>query len=156
MNLEHQSGFLPVHKFVYRFQCHFLVCQCILIYFISVSAHSLFQLSVCKSAFLFVCFSPSNGSLVDLNITTAVPKFRRHKVEPTALYHPISLLLHHALTLPLPPLSFHPLQLPSRTNFGEWISNDKNVDVRRESWKIEEFLQDKEKGECSKWNQGKW
>jgi hypothetical protein len=27
---------------------------------------------------------------------------------------------------------------------------------RRESWKIEEFLRDKEKGECSKWNQGKW
>ena len=96
------SGFLPVHKFVYRFQCHFLVCRCILILFIPVSAHSLSQLSVCKSAFLFVYFSPLNGSLVDLNITTAVPKFRRHKVEPTALYHPISLLLHHALTFPLP------------------------------------------------------
>lgn len=45
-----------------------------------------------------------------------------HKVGPTVLYSLISLLLHHVCTLPCP--LFHST-LPSRTNFGEWISNDK-------------------------------
>lgn len=83
------------------FNAHF----CSPIYFIasrlSICSHFV-SMSVYNSDFLFVYFSPLNGSLVDLNITTGVAKFRRRKVELTVLYRSISRQPHHALTLPFP------------------------------------------------------
>lgn len=126
------------------FNAHF----CSSIYFIasrlSISSHFVYM-SVCSSAFLFVYFSPLNGSLVDLNITTGVAKFRRRKVELTVLYPPISRQSHHALTFPPPPCYILPFTVAIKNQL-RWV-NIKWQDCRREgrkSWKIEEFLQDKE------------
>jgi hypothetical protein len=101
------------------------------------------SMSVYHSVSLFVYFSPLNGRLVDLNLATAVPKFRRCKVELTVLYHLISRLLHHALTPPRP--STIPPSAVAIKNQLRWVNIkwQERRRERRESWKIEESFQDK-------------